>query len=184
MGRNHVKPISQAAVTYLKFKEFVLQSFLTRVVAGLVKQHFILLDGHAKKITTRKRILLSLEWIHIYAKETKETHIANLTNNVRNWVLNRHYMSYRIVFCYSADLVVIISSAQWCQAIWVEPSTCRIQLISVIFSQFSLKRVDGNDKSSSVCFKLGKNNNVNLNWFGIEYTSCTHIWLAVNAYLK
>lgn len=64
--------------------------------------------------------------------------------------------TYTIIFSYAFHLLVVISVAEQLQPLWVQLSTCWVQGLSVLPIKLSAKRVYGNYKRSSVCFKLDK----------------------------
>ena len=64
------------------------------------------------------------------------------------------FLIYRIVFCNTSDLVIIISPGQSLQSIWIKFSTRGIKLLPVILCQFSPKWIDGNDECATISFKL------------------------------
>ena len=59
-----------------------------------------------------------------------------------------------VVFGHAANLFVIICACQGFETVGVELSTGGIQFFPVILGQFGAEGIDGDDKSSSVRFKL------------------------------
>ena len=62
--------------------------------------------------------------------------------------------TYLVIFCNSFNLIIVISSCQSWKSIRIQFSTSWIKFSSVIFGEFCSKRVDGDDKCSTVRFKL------------------------------
>lgn len=70
-------------------------------------------------------------------------------------ILNIHlFPTYPVNVSHLSDLIIVISLGQQLQTVGVEVPTAGVQLGPVFFCQLCSKRVDGNDESSSVCFKL------------------------------
>ena len=62
--------------------------------------------------------------------------------------------THRVVVGHVLDLLIVVSSSQLGQALWVEPSTVREELGTVLFGQLCAEGVNGDDESAAVCFKL------------------------------
>ena len=68
--------------------------------------------------------------------------------------VNYYLSTYLVIFCNSFNLIIVISSCQSWKSIRIQFSTSWIKFSSVIFGEFCSKRVDGDDKCSTVRFKL------------------------------
>ena len=61
---------------------------------------------------------------------------------------------YRVVFRDTANLLVVIGAGQCGKTVRMESSASRIQFDSVVFRKFRAKRVDSDDQSTAISFKL------------------------------
>jgi len=62
--------------------------------------------------------------------------------------------THRVEVRYSFDLLIVVSTGQLGQALWVQFATVREELSPILLGQLCAERVDGDDEGPAVCLKL------------------------------
>ena len=75
---------------------------------------------------------------------------------------NLTIQTYWVAVCNSLDLVIIFTASKSDQSIRIEFPTCWVELFTVIHTQLCPKRVDGNDKCTTIRFKLHRDKVIEL----------------------
>lgn len=83
----------------------------------------------------------------------KKPVLQGLVSRIATCTLKKQFV-FRVVISYILDLFIVISPRQLSQALRVEPATVREELGTVLLGQLCAERVDGDDESAAVCFKL------------------------------
>lgn len=114
------------------FKESVLQGLISRIATCTLKKQFVLLARNRDK--------------HRY--ECWVLGVPTWPPNLISWD------THRVVISYILDLFIVISPSKLSQALRVESATVWEELGTVLLGQLCAERVDGDNESTAVGFKL------------------------------
>ncbi len=61
---------------------------------------------------------------------------------------------YRIIFSDATDLLIVVRTSKSSKSIGMKSTTSRVQLNSIVLGKLRTERVDGDDQSAAIGFKL------------------------------